>query len=191
MSTDLVPASIDFSSASEVLEIDANEAWDTIPLLAASRQPKRMLGIFPSHLQLDARFYRAVRALTLPCFTAPREQMSASISLIDQLSVGAVVLMHTSITDYKEALESFRLKSAPYVQAILSPRDRVPQIEGVEAFFEVHVVPGLPVLYQCEHLKGTEQFHATTRFDASTFPREVSVRDVECACGADTIIERI
>ncbi len=172
-------------SSLDVVEVGSSEPWETISHFHAAYAPKLLLGIFPSYLQIDARFYRAVRSLGLSSLIVAQEQMQAGIALIEPLLIGGIVTTSGAYAHCKENLQALSPAANPYVQVVLGVHER-PFEAGPSVFFEVHDTPGLPLLYQCDALKGGD-FHPTKRFSAGSVPN-VTVSQNPCACGNGSLV---
>ncbi len=166
--------------------VDEQEPWETISLFHKQYSPTLLLGIFPSYLQLDLRFYRAVRQLGMSSLTVPQEQMQAGLALIESFSIGGIVTTGGALQQCLNDLRTFAPKSDPYVQVVLDVHERPFKVPD-RVFFEIQATPGIPLLYQCPHLK--EHFHTTNKFSAELFPASVSVSKQACACGNDSLAQ--
>ncbi len=189
METDWIVDSFDdISEALDVVEVDRNEPWETIPYFHDAFSPQLILGIFPSYLQIDLRFYRAVRALPMSALSVAQEQMQAGLALIEPLSIGGIVLTESAVEACLKNLSLFAPDANPYMQIILSPSSIVKPMQRKNTFFEVHNVPSVVLLYQCVHLGGSDTFHPSGRFNHDIFPRRVSIEKKNCACGNTTSV---
>lgn len=166
--------------------VNHDEPWETIPYFYGIFAPQLLLGIFPSHLQIDTRFYRSVRALGVSSLTVAQEQMQAGISLIDELPIGGIVLTLSAFDDATKNISALAQEINLYMQIVLSPIDTLPTIRRENTFLEIHGIPGSPLLFQCAHLALSRDFHPTTRFVKDAYPSSCTVRTSLCDCGALT-----
>ncbi len=187
MDADWVPSTFDTESfdTMRVIDIPRTQLWETIPIYL--RSAHAILGIFPAFLQLDIRFHRTMRALGKPAFSVAEEQMRPGIALIPSMRIDTILLRYDAIERCMHALKD--TSSVPRMIAILSPNE-TPRSFGSSVQFEMHVLPGVVGLFQCDALRGeTRAFHPTDHFDSAGYPHKTHGGATLCPCGtARTIL---
>ncbi len=169
---DWVPNIFDRSRLSElsIVPLGREEAWETIPYFADRFNPAQVLGLFPAFSQLATRFHRAIRSLPypIPVANVAEERARVGVALIEPLRIEAVVTMQQGYTNFLEELGQHAAKNKLYYQIILHPEEVPMLAPGMErVFHEIHAVPGMPALYQCEHStshRDAHCFHPSRRF---------------------------
>src|SRR6185369_3194921 len=110
--------------ALNVVEVGESELWEPMSYFHQRFAPQMLLGIFPSYLQIDIRFYRAVRSLGMSSLAVAQEQMRAGIALIEQLSIGGIVTTAGAYPIVVDALREHSPNSNPYIQVVLGLHER-------------------------------------------------------------------
>ncbi len=206
---DYVPNTFDATAPPtiEAVPLSKDEPWETISLHYQTMQPSLIAGIFPAFTQLGTRFEHSMRTIGLPAATVAEEQMRVPIALLESLAIGGIVLRQGALQRCREEVARVSPTAAPYYQVILSPTE-APTVVGEHIFHEIHLVPGMVGLFQCQHLaaEGKGMFHLSDRFswkhDGSTLmvsdpadkrflkailPRRFAVEDTGCPCGESFI----
>ena len=154
----------------DVVPLDKDEPWETIRLLAGVFYPTLILGLFPAFSQYDIRFHRAIRSLPypMPVSNIAEERARVAVALIDPVHVDAVVTMRQGFKNFQRELGEHPARERLYYQIVLGLGEMpdTPPGKG-RLFYEVHAVPSMVVLYQCEHVQKESKahvFHTNTRF---------------------------
>lgn len=146
----------------DLLPVGADEPWETIPSLAHMFKPRLILGIFPLILQLEPRFRMAVHSLGMPSLTFAPEQSGIFSPVVETLHIGGVVMTQDVAETVMGALQGRDL----YFQIILPRKSSYTSEIGKNVFLEMHIVPGMVGLFQCERLALQREgfLHPSDRF---------------------------
>lgn len=194
--------------ALDVVPIQNDEPWETIPMLAHLFKPRLILGLFPAFLQIDTRYHHAIRALGMPVCTIAEEQIKVAASLVKLLRVGGIIVMQSALESFKNEIEEYAPDAELYYQVVLAPDERplfAPNTKNI--FYELHLVPGVVGLFQCAHANREKNvFHPNERFvwefehsrawvsdrkegrfSKAEIPQSVFVRGIPCPCGRTSL----
>ncbi len=183
-----------------LVPVRRDEPWETIDAHLNRFGAEYLLGIMPTLWQLEVRFHAALRRSGIPVMMVPPINLASVPSLFAQFPI------HTVLTPlrYLPELRTLLPSRDPHYMTILGPSDAPIECSpGGKVSQEVHLVPGMVALFQCETLaaRPTTGFHPSDRFiwewendrlyvtdPAARFtrlmlPRHYTMREETCDCG--------
>jgi hypothetical protein len=194
--------------ALELIPVRRDEPWETVDMLANLHTPQLILGILPAITQSYQRLHAALERVGLPTFNVAPDQSGVVPALLREMPIGGIITMQTELPRLLDAVQPLAESKKMYCQVILGPRETPINIaRGENIFSEVHIVPGVVGLFQCECLskRKTPIFHVSDRFiwefrDSTVlvtdtekhrrfarlaFPHTFRVEETVCPCGRD------
>ncbi|MEK7613045.1 MAG: hypothetical protein AAB449_02810 [Patescibacteria group bacterium] len=186
-----------------LVPLDRSEPWDTIAPLALRTGGTVLFGTFPALTQLRPRFIAATESVPLPGITLPPAQAGALPSLLSQLAIGGIVLPQREFAAVADIIKNVHYRG--YFQVLLGLGER-PTMEfpNLTLLFEMHLVPGMVGLFQCDALAAertafhpnrrfrwefegekayVSDFLSAPRFSHIKFPHRIELISKPCACG--------
>lgn len=195
--------------------VDGEDLWETIVPLREEFAVSYIIGFLAPLTHLHVRLYRTVRMSRIAFLSFPLERSEAVAALLPKLSPCGLVLSQSSLSSVRAAIEDAGASDCvKYMQSVLGIGEQIAEVPAMPwpVLREVHLVPGLVVLYQCSHLARESShalFHPSERYIWELNER-ITVTDVhgrftriqlphawhyhdapQCECGARVHIKNI
>ncbi|MBX4192244.1 hypothetical protein KW798_02035 [Candidatus Parcubacteria bacterium] len=163
-----------------LVSIPTDTPWETVFTLATLYGASHVLGILPAISQIEQRLHRAVQKLSIPLLAIPPQQIQAIPALLEQIPIGGIILPFANLAEVQSLCRGTRL----YYQAYLGPRD-MPTTPIGEVYLEVHTLPGIVALFQCETLahRKKNEFHQSLGVEPLMPIRAQGT----CVCGKEIV----
>lgn len=183
-----------------LVPVHRDEPWETIDAHLNRFGVQYMLGIMPTLWQLEVRYHAALRRNGIPVMMVPPINLKSIPGLFAQFPVNSVVTPLQYLPELKELLPDPKLRYLAIVGIDEAPSR---QSERADILQEVHLIPGMIALFQCETLASSSpaSFHPSDRFvwgwDGDrlcmtdpggrftnlALPRRYGIREETCSCG--------
>lgn len=175
---DFLPSSFDFKrDGVRIIPVSTQRPWGTVATQAQTHLPEVVINFTAHYLQLQERLHRELRPLGIPYIGLFSAQMQALRVLLKKFNRIGIVASLTDVPALRTILNEGS-STVSYCQIVLSPYER-PLPDSEKFLYELHIVPGMPILYQCEHLaaEGSGEFHPCAGFTWSFNPHETGIAD--------------
>lgn len=175
---DTVPSTFDVAhdeiSAVHLLK---SRSWETVAEHVKNFTPTTVINMLPPYLQLQSRLHSALRPLGVPYTALTSAQFSAVETLAKMLPSPGIITTLRDVPKLANAMTEKTL-SVRYVQVVLTLSEK-PNISHPFFFYEIHLLPGLPILWQCPALaaEGQNEFHPDTSYEWSFDVDATSLKD--------------
>lgn len=196
---------VDNPEGVSLLALSADETWETLPKVAARQHGLLIAGIFLPIVQLERSFSAALWREHIPALCLPPERGVILPALLKDIAIGTVVSLFQDRVQLQDSFHQIA-HSALFHQIVLGPSDRPENYGEPDTAFEMHLVPGLVGLLQCEEIAGKNLFHPSDRFTwefegkhafvtdkrpqprftRAQLPGEIRAKEAPCPCGEHT-----